>query len=339
VRVFWLLVRLRVLDSLRGGLSGVLFVAMPLVILGLVALVFANGQPFERRTVLVVAGGVPPDVAAVLAAYPELRVEAEPSEARAMGRLRSRAASAALLPAPAARGWVARVTPNERLLGAGLGHAFGGELSVEVTEVPRWGYVHYIFPGLLTSTALLAGLFGMGYAMVRYRQSLFLKKLATTPLSRSTFVLAQVVARALLVLAQTALLVGTSAVALDLPVTATSAALLAGFVVLGVLVFTGVGFLLACAVKTEGVMVDVINALGTALVFLSEMFFPNDTLPSSLAAVTRLLPSTMMVGAIRAVLVFGETRPSALLQPAVGLAAWAVATYAASLYAFRWDRR
>lgn len=337
MRVFWLLVRLRVLDSLRGGLSGVLFVAMPLVILGLVALVFANGQPFERRTVLVVSDDVPPDVAGVLASYPELRVVAEPSEARAMGRLRSRAASAALARAPS--GWTARVTPNERLLGAGLGQAFGGKLSVEVTEVPRWGYVHYIFPGLLTSTALLAGLFGMGYAMVRYRQSLFLKKLATTPLSRSTFVLAQVVARALLVLAQTALLVGTSAVVLDLPVTATSLALLAGFVVLGVLVFTGVGFLLACAVKTEGVMVDVINALGTALVFLSEMFFPNDTLPSALAAVTRLLPSTIMVGAIRAVLVFGETRPAALLPPALGLAAWAAATYTASLYAFRWDRR
>lgn len=50
--------------------------------------------------------------------------------------------------------------------------------------VPKWGYVHYLFPGLLTFSVLLAGLFGMGYGMVRFRATLLLKKLATTPLSR-----------------------------------------------------------------------------------------------------------------------------------------------------------
>ena len=214
---------------------------------------------------------------------------------------------------------------NDRILAAGLARAWPGPLPAEVVPIPRWGYVHYVFPGLLTSTTLLAGLFGMGYAMVRYRQSLFLKKLAATRLPRSTFVLAQVAARAVLVLAQAAILLVVAGLALELPITATSSLLVAGFVLLGFLVFTGIGFLLASAVKTEGVMVDVINALGTALVFVSEMFFPNDTLPSWLAAITRLLPSTILVGAIRAVLVFGETRPAVLLGPAVGLAAWAVA--------------
>jgi len=339
VRAFWILVRLRIADSLRGGLSGVLFVGMPLVILAIVSVVFANGQPFERRTVLVLAdsGAVPGDVTAALGGYPELRVEAESSEARAMGRLRSRAANAVL--ARGAAGWSVRVSENDRILAAGLARAWPGPLPAEVVPVPRWGYVHYVFPGLLTSTTLLAGLFGMGYAMVRYRQSLFLKKLATTRLPRSTFVLAQVAARAVLVLAQAAILLVVAGLALELPITATSSLLVAGFVLLGVLVFTGIGFLLASAVKTEGVMVDVINALGTALVFVSEMFFPNDTLPSWLAAITRLLPSTILVGAIRAVLVFGETRPAVLLGPAVGLAAWAVAAYAASLATFRWHRR
>jgi hypothetical protein len=32
---------------------------------------------------------------------------------------------------------------------------------------------------------MFAGLFGTGYAMARYRQNGFLKKLATTPLSRT----------------------------------------------------------------------------------------------------------------------------------------------------------
>ena len=78
MRAFWLLVRLRIADSLRGGLSGVLFVGMPLAILAIVAVVFANGQPFERRTVLVSSdsGEVPADVAVVLAGYPSAQVDA-----------------------------------------------------------------------------------------------------------------------------------------------------------------------------------------------------------------------------------------------------------------------
>ncbi len=137
MRAFWLLVRLRIADSLRGGLSGVLFVGMPLAILAIVAVVFANGQPFERRTVLVSSdsGEVPADVAVVLAGYPELRVEGESSEARAMGRLRSRAANAVLVKGPG--GWSVRTSGNDRLLAAGLARAWPEPLATEVVPIPR----------------------------------------------------------------------------------------------------------------------------------------------------------------------------------------------------------
>src|SRR5688500_1534044 len=54
VKAFFVLFRLRSLDVMRSGATFVLFMALPLVLLGVVALVFANGHPFERKTVLVV---------------------------------------------------------------------------------------------------------------------------------------------------------------------------------------------------------------------------------------------------------------------------------------------
>src|SRR5690606_40152045 len=122
----------------------------------------------------------------------------------------------------------------------------GSAPKLVVQPVPRWGYVHYLFPGLLTFSVLLSGLFGMGYVMVSYRQSLFLKKLATTQLSKSSFVLAQIVSRSVLVLGQNALLLLLGYFAFELPLSLPAVGWLALISTLGLLTFMGLGFVLAC---------------------------------------------------------------------------------------------
>ncbi len=333
---FLVLVRMRVYDVTRSRASGALFMSLPVVLLALLALVFSNGQPFERRVVEIVG---PPSarreaVVQKVVEYTELRVRVDDHRDRALARLRSRTANLVVVASP--DGTLLVAGPNDRLLARGLAPALGPSAVVEIHELPRFGYIHYIFPGLVTSTTLLAGLFGMGYAMVRFRQSLFLKKLATTPLSRSTFVLALVAARGALILAQTAVLSVCATLLFGLPMTATSAALLLVYVVLGTLVFTGIGFLLACVVESEGVVMDVINACTAPLIFVSEMFFPNDVLPDAARRIVALLPTTMMVSGARAVLLYGETRPAEILPGILGLALWAGAAYLVSLRAFRW---
>ena len=114
----------------------------------------------------------------------------------------------------------------------------------------------------------------MGYTMVRFRQNLFLKKLATTPLRRSTFVGAQIASRSVLVLVQVSLLVVVAVVLFHLPMSLPAAAWTALIAVLGLITFMGVGFVLACLVEAEGVVNDIINSLITPLVLFSEIFFP-----------------------------------------------------------------
>src|SRR5207248_1098612 len=132
--------------------------------------------------------------------------------------------SAAYVPGSPA---VLLVAPRTELLARALVAALPRPPRVEAALVPRWGYVHYLFPGLLTFAVMLAGLFGMGHAMVRFRENLFLKKLATTPLGKGTFVLAQVGARGVLVAAQMALLVLVGALGFGVPIGLVSAAWLA----------------------------------------------------------------------------------------------------------------
>jgi ABC-2 type transport system permease protein len=324
VKAFLVLFRLRTLDVLRSGATFVLFMALPLVLLGVVAIVFANGHPFERKTVILVGG----EQAAIDRA--EVRVESVPTEELAKKRVGVRMANAYVTRGKVVSG------PRDALFAKGLASTIGRE--TEVMEIPRWGYVHYLFPGLLTFSVLLAGLFGMGYAMVRYRTNLLLKKLATTPLRRSTFVGAQLAARTALVLVQLVGMVAVARLAFDLPIGLASGAWLVLVTVLGLVTFMGAGFALACVIKTESLIVDAINALTVPLVFFSEIFFPLSELPSVFGAACGLLPSTAMVRLTRAVVLFDETNVAHLWPELLQLGVWALLMYGVAIALFKWHR-
>lgn len=323
MKAFLVLFRLRSLDVMRSGTTFVLFMALPLVLLGVVAIVFANGHPFERKTVIVVAQD--PELNA-----PEVRVELAFTEEQARQKLRVRMANAYV-----ARGKVVS-GPRDALFAKGLAAHLG--LETEVMPIPRWGYVHYLFPGLLTFSVLLAGLFGMGYAMVRYRTNLLLKKLATTPLRRSRFVGAQLAARTALVLVQLLAMVLVGRFAFDLPIDLANGAWLVLVTVLGLLTFMGAGFALACAIKTESLIVDAINALSVPLVFFSEIFFPLSELPLELGSVCALLPSTAMVRLTRQVVLFDNTSIGANWVELATLGGWAILMYGVAIALFKWHR-
>lgn len=324
MKAFLVLFRLRSLDVMRSGATFILFMTLPLVLLGVVALVFANGHPFERKTVLVVAPEDPQ------MDRTEVRVEHAADEEEARQKVRVRMANAYVANGRVVSG------PRDALFARGLASTI--DHRTEVMPVPRWGYVHYLFPGLLTFSVLLAGLFGMGYAMVRYRTNLFLKKLATTPLKRSTFVGAQLTARTALVLVQLVAMVVVGRIAFDLPMGVASAAWLVVVTVLGLVTFMGAGFALACLIKTESLIVDAINALSVPLVFFSEIFFPLSELPLGLGRVCGLLPSTAMVRLTRQVILFGDTSLSSMSFDLALLAGWAIAMYGVAIALFKWHR-
>ncbi|MEO7092980.1 MAG: ABC transporter permease, partial [Polyangiales bacterium] len=304
---FLLLLRLRVAEVTRSRTSTMFFLGLPLVLLLVIGLAFMNGHPFERHRVAFV-GDVGTYGIDKMSSVHALR---EDDERVALGKLRSRELHAIVVQRPGGLALV--VGSHDDVIGRGLASALPPGTPLEVVTTPRWGYVHYLFPGLLAFSILLSGLFGMGYFLVRHRQNLFLKKLATTPLPKTTFVGAQIVARSALVLGQMVVLVLTARFVFDLPLSVTSGLWLSLFTLLGILAFMGLGFALACVVKTEATMVDVINSITTPLVLLSEIFFPVDELPAPIARFAGALPSTQLVRLVRAVLLHGESRVSALL--------------------------
>jgi ABC-2 type transport system permease protein len=342
---FLQLVRLRLMDLFRTGSSAVVFAVVPVLLLLANGGVFPDGHPFEKRRVAVV-GADEAQLAALrtaLAPFPEVAIEPRATEAAARSELATHMLDA-LLVLPGGRNDGAPTlltTQRGQLFTRGLAAALPGNLptpSLSVIAVSRWGYVHHLVPGLMAFTAIIAGLYGMGYAMVRYRQNQFLKKLALTPLSRVSFVGAQLTARTVLTMSQILLLVGTGVVAFGLPLSLTTLGLVIGVSLLGVVTFLGLGFALACLFRSEVVLLDSVTAALTPLVLLSGAFFPLDTLPRPLALLAEALPSTLLVRALRVVMLHegGVAVLGALWPIALSLTAWLAASFGLAVLRFRW---
>jgi ABC-type multidrug transport system permease subunit len=340
MNAFLVLLRIRLLDVLRSRSSTGFVLLFPVVLLAVLGLVFMHGHPFERRYVAIVATDRPSsaieDCVRKLETFDEVRVTHERTEAEAMGKLRSRMANAVLIAAPDGTDLTLRIGERDRIFGNGLTAILTVPLRVEIVSAPRFGYVHYLFPGILTFSVLTAGLFGMGYPMVLFRQSLFLKKLATTPLRKHTFIAANVATRAILVLVQVVLLLLIARVAFGMPLTVVSFFWIMGISLLGVLVFLGAGFAIASKITNPELLVDIISALNFPMIFFSEIFFPLDGLPKPLAAFGSMLPSTEMVRLSRSVLLYGVRDISHLAGGLGLLGGWAIAMFAISLLTFKW---
>ncbi len=334
MKAFWVLARMRVLDVLRSRSSAVFVLVFPVMLLGVVGLVFRDGHPFERRTVVLV-GAVPSGVTEPLSRYEEVRTERAASEEHAVAKLRAKMASAAFVSAPGTEDRLL-VGPRDHIFGRGLLEVLPPGVVLEPVAAPRWGYVHYLFPGVLALSVMLAGLFATGYTMVLYRQNRFLKKLATTPIAKGTFVAELVSGRGALVVGQVALLTLSAWLLFDVPLTLGSGAAVLGISLAGLLAFMGIGFVLACVVRTEDLVVDIVSAVNIPLVFLSEIFFPLDALPAPLRLLGAALPSTAVVRLTRDVALYGVVDPAALGAGLGIIAAWAVASFALSARLFRW---
>jgi ABC-2 type transport system permease protein len=340
MRAIWLLGRLRLKEMVHSPGSAGVYLGMPLMLLVVLAVVFMHGHPFERRTVTVVAPPVPAAIAEVLARFPEVRPAEDRSLDVALGKLRTRTVNAVLVADPSVGGTPRLIVgPRDELFGRGLVAALPVRATLTVAPTPRWGYVHYLFPGLLVITVIAGGLLGMGYSMVRYRSNQFLKKLATTPLTRGAFVASQIGSRVALVLGQLALMTVAAWLLFDLPLTPASAAWLAGLSTLGLLTFMGLGFTLACFIRNEANLLDLINVLIMPIVFLSEVFFSLDELPLPLARFAALLPSTQLVRMVRMVVLYGETAPGPLWAGVGWLVAWMALSFAVAVRSFRWYDR
>jgi len=154
----------------------------------------------------------------------------------------------------------------------------------------------YYVPGYLAVVVLFTPLSRVGSEVARHRDGNRFEKLATTPLTRPEWLLAQTAVNTVIIGLAGLLLLGLM-VALTGAGIAFSP-LLVPFVVLGVALFCGVGAMLGSLASSQDGVISASNGIALPLLFLSETFVPSELLPAWLP--TWLSPLTYFSRGVRA---------------------------------------
>ncbi len=198
----------------------------------------------------------------------------------------------------------------------------------------RLNSVSFFVPSILAMALMQLGIFA-AIPLVQQREKLILKRLNATPLPRWTLVGSNVIVRLIIAAAQTVIILGIGIVGLDVEITG-NPLVIAGFVVLGALAFTSIGYVIASFARTEEAANGMTQIIQFPLMFLSGIFFPLEIMPEWLRGFATFMPLTYLGDALRQTMV-GGTPFAPLGVDALVLAGWLVVTLAISARYFRWQ--
>lgn len=186
-------------------------------------------------------------------------------------------------------------------------------------------FYDFLLPGFVAMGVMNASIIGMAVAIAQFRQQRILKRILATPLRPMRFLIAQVVARLLLSLVQTGLILAVGMYVFGGRVYGNIVWLfvLAAF---ANLIFLNLGFAVAGRSPNPDAAQGLANAVALPMMFLSGVFFPVDTLPEIMQTVVRFLPLTPLIEAMRAVALDGESITATGPQ-LVQLAVWVVVSF------------
>lgn len=195
-------------------------------------------------------------------------------------------------------------------------------------------YVDWLFPGILGMNMMFSCLFGVGYVVLRYRKSGFLKRLHATPLTAFEFLCAQVLSRLTLIVFVTAILYAGIGAIIGFH-NAGSIVLLALLAIVGALSMIALGITIAARVSSEELVGGLLNLLTWPMMLLSGIWFSLEGSPRWVQWVAHIFPLTHVLDAARAVMLDGAG--IAQIAPHLAfLAVTALGFLSFGAWSFRW---
>lgn len=196
--------------------------------------------------------------------------------------------------------------------------------------------IQFITPGLLGWAIATGATFGAALTLVTWREKKLLRRLRLAPVSPGAVVAARVGISLLIAFAQAAIFIGVASLPyFGLQLTAYWWMAIP-LIMAGTLAFLSIGLLAGSWARTQEAASAIVNIIVLPMAFLSGSFFPLDSAPGWIRAVSEVFPLKHLNSAMLDVMVRGRT-PEAVL-PEIGiLLGFAVVLTAISAKLFKWD--
>jgi ABC-2 type transport system permease protein len=208
------------------------------------------------------------------------------------------------------------------------------ETSIVKVEEPGSRYIDFLIPGLLGLSLMGGGLWGVGFVTVDMRIRKLLKRFLATPMKKWQFLGGIIGSRLMFMVPEVVFLLVFARFAFGV-VNHGSYLTVLVLIVLGGLMFAGIGLLVASRAKTIEAVSGLMNLVQLPMWILSGVFFSSERFPEAAQPVIQALPLTPLIEALRAVMLEGASLTSQLPRMAI-MAAWGSVTFLLALRLFRW---
>jgi ABC-2 type transport system permease protein len=204
----------------------------------------------------------------------------------------------------------------------------------EVSILSRdYRFIDFFVPGILAMTVMTASLFGAVSVNAELRQKGVIRKLSTTPITHTDWILSNVLYQFLLSVLSTLSILLVSYTVFDVSLQLTF--WIPVFVVLDVFAFVGIGMILTRVAKEAESATAAANAIMFPMMFLSGTFFPVEMMPGFLQTFSRILPLYYVNEGLRASMIFMDNMIA--LRCSVIIGVFAAVVFLLGMMTTKWD--
>ena len=197
----------------------------------------------------------------------------------------------------------------------------------------KYRFIEFFIPGVIAMAVMTASLFGTVNLNTELLQKGIIRKLSTTPITRTDWILSNMLYQFILAIISTAamLLVSYGVFHIDLKINVW----LLVFILLDVFAFVGIGMILTRFVQEAQSAAAAANAITFPMMFLAGSFFPIEMMPGFLQTFAKLLPLYYVNEGLRASMIFGDNM--AALRNAAIIGVFAAVVFVLGIMATRWE--
>jgi ABC-2 type transport system permease protein len=197
-------------------------------------------------------------------------------------------------------------------------------LQVETIVTGGGSSFDFVAPGFIAMNVMMSGLSALGAALARERESGTLAGILMSPISRTAIILGKMISFTVRNLFQGGITIAMAIIVFGITIRG-NPLLITGILIIGTLSFLGLGIVATAIAKEQESAQLVLGLLQFPMMFLSGVLFPVEQMPVFLQTVSKVLPLTYAVDALRKVMILGAGI-NAVIEPLFILIALAIVT-------------
>ncbi len=211
-------------------------------------------------------------------------------------------------------------------------------ISNEQVEGRIYKRIDFYLPGMIGFSLIGSAVFGVAFLFFALRETLVLKRMYASPVTKTNIVLGESLGRVFfqLIIVIVLILFGKYAYNFTLANGFVTVLELLVLSTLALIVFMGFGFFISSVSKNQNVIPIYANLFMFPQYFLSGTFFPKTVLPKSIHWLIEALPLTALNDALRKVAFEGLHLNDCWKQVGI-LGAWGIVIYTFAIWVFRWE--